>query len=68
MKLRERRGLPELGFRFALLPTGKCGWIHPAEMPTDAIDCTDMDDARFEMAYMGVLDKLNTPKVVDTDE
>lgn len=46
--------LPEQGFRFVLRKDeGRLvtGWVHPAEVRSGDIDCTDMDDDTFERAY-----------------
>lgn len=42
------------GFRYVVSPDRKLSkWAHPADMPKDWIDCTDMTDAQFD-AFMGV--------------
>lgn len=44
--------LKDNGFRF--VKRGKdFKWVHPAEMRSEDIDCTDMDDAEFEAVVSG---------------
>ena len=40
--------LQEQGFRFVCRARSFC-WVHPAEVNTTDIDCTDMDDAQFDV-------------------
>jgi hypothetical protein len=43
--------LKDEGFRF-ICRNGSFDWRHPLEVQSGDVDCTDMDDAEFEMFVM----------------
>jgi hypothetical protein len=45
--------LKDDGFRFVRRGSS-FGWVHPAEVQADDLDCTDMDDDEFENAVREV--------------
>jgi hypothetical protein len=46
--------LQDQGFRFMHLGGTDYRWVHPLEVRSSDVDCTDMDDDAFEAYVRGV--------------
>lgn len=46
--------LRDAGFRYVYRCSGDFTWVHPAEVLSSDVDCTDMDDEEFERFVVSV--------------
>lgn len=55
-------------YKRGLRPHTDYTWLHPAEIPEGAVDCTDMDDAEFDAFVRSRQEPTSTDPAPDSGQ